>query len=73
MLNLSENFECRNDICLCCGKPELEWVDAPGSDYPPCEICQACYDITGRANFSVTLLKKIIAFLENNDPKTISK
>lgn len=67
MENLSNNFKHEDNKCECCGKPELEWVDAPGSDYPPCDICQACYDITGRVNYSVSLLKKIISWIEGKE------
>lgn len=68
MLNLSENFKHEDRKCICCGKSELEWLDKPGSDYPPCDICQACYDITSRVKYSVSYLEKIILYIEDPRP-----
>jgi len=66
-LNLSDNFKHGDRECICCGKPELDWVEQADMqrDYPVCEICQACYEITKWAEHSISYLKKIILFIEN--------
>ncbi len=69
MLNLSENYKYENHRCICCGKPELDWVETPGIDCPTCGICQACYEILEWTKYSISYLKKIIAFLENSTRK----